>query len=138
MSSLSVKEILEWVAILLILLGSIVSVISALGLIRLPDVYTRSHAASKSSTLAVFLSLLGAFIYFWFHDGYVSIRLILGIIFVFITSPVAGHLICRAAYRSRVPLAEGSGSDELKPALYGGDSVIINTDESLNKESYPQ
>lgn len=125
MLSLSVREILEWAAILLILLGSIISVISALGLIRLPDVYTRSHAASKSSTLAVLVSLLGAFIYFWFHDGYVSIRLILGIIFVFITAPVAGHLICRAAYRARVPLAEGSGDDELKAILFAGDGLPV-------------
>ncbi len=125
MLSLSAKEILEWAAILLILLGSIISVISALGLIRLPDVYTRSHAASKSSTLAVLVSLLGAFIYFWFHDGYVSIRLVLGIIFVFITAPVAGHLICRAAYRARVPLAKGSGDDELKPILFAGESLQV-------------
>jgi len=52
------------------------------------------------------------------HDGYVSVRLILGILFVFVTAPVAGHLICRAAYRSHVPLAEGSGEDELKDKLF--------------------
>lgn len=103
---------------LLMLAGSIVSVISAFGMLRLPDVYTRSHAATKSATLSVLACLLGAFIYFWSADGYVSIRLILGIVFVFITAPVAGHLICRAAYRSRVPLAEGSGEDELKPILF--------------------
>ena len=111
-------EIVEWIAVILILLGSIISVISAFGLIRLPDVYTRSHAATKSSTLSVLACLLGAFIYFWSTDGFVSVRLILGIIFVFLTAPVAGHLVCRAAYRSRVPLAEGSGEDALKPVLF--------------------
>lgn len=134
MSSLSGKEILEWVAVLLILFGAVVSVISALGLIKLPDVYTRSHAASKSSTFAVLACLLGAFIYFWTVDGYVSVRLILGIIFVFITSPVAGHLICRAAYRANVPLAEGSGEDELKPLLFGGEGLTVSPDE-LYKEN---
>ena len=129
---LNVKEIFEWIAILLILFGSIVSVISALGLIRLPDVYTRSHAASKSSTLAVLVSLLGAFIYFWEDDGFVSIRLILGIIFVFITAPVAGHLICRAAYRARVPLTEGSGDDELKLVLFKDESS--ENQESMNHD----
>ena len=111
-------EIVEWIAVLLILLGSIISVISALGMLRLPDVYTRSHAATKSATLSVLACLIGAFIYFWSKDGFVSIRLILGILFVFITAPVAGHLICRAAYRARVPLAEGSGEDALKSVLY--------------------
>lgn len=124
---MTAKEILEWIAVLLVLFGSVISVISAFGLIKLPDVYTRSHAATKSSTLAVLACLLGAFIYFWSHDGYVSIRLILGIIFVFITAPVAGHLICRAAYRSRVPLARNSGKDELKPILFDGDIAAVTT-----------
>ncbi len=115
---LNVNQMIEWAAVILILIGSIVSVISAFGMIRLPDVYTRSHAATKSSTLSVLTCLLGTFIYFWVHDGYVSVRLILGILFVFVTAPVAGHLICRAAYRSHVPLAEGSGEDELKDKLF--------------------
>lgn len=115
---LSGNQIVEWFAIILILFGSIISVISAYGLLRLPDVYTRSHAATKSATLSVLACLLGAFIYFYIKDGFVSIRLILGIIFVFITAPVAGHLICRAAYRSKVPLAENSGEDALKGVLF--------------------
>lgn len=118
---MSESQGIEWFAVLLILFGSIVSVISAFGMLRLPDVYTRSHAATKSATLSVLCCLLGAFIYFWSHDGYVSVRLILGIIFTFITAPVAGHLVCRAAYRSRVPLAEGSGEDALKAVLFGNE-----------------
>ena len=59
---MSVNPILEWTGVLLILVGSLMSVVSAFGIIRLPDIYTRSHAATKSSTLAVLLSLLGAFL----------------------------------------------------------------------------
>lgn len=121
---LNVNQMIEWAAVILILIGSIVSVISAFGMIRLPDVYTRSHAATKSSTLSVLTCLLGAFIYFWVHDGFVSVRLILGILFVFVTAPVAGHLICRATYRSRVPLAKGSGEDELKSKLFPEEHTI--------------
>ena len=128
---MSVNQTVEWIAVFLILFGSIISVISALGMIRLPDVYTRSHAATKSATLSVLCCLLGAFIYFWFHDGFISVRLILGIIFVFITAPVAGHLVCRAAYRSRVPLAEGSGDDALKPVLFGEDLAENESSEQL-------
>ena len=128
---MSVNQTVEWIAVFLILFGSIISVISALGMIRLPDVYTRSHAATKSATLSVLCCLLGAFIYFWFHDGFISVRLILGIIFVFITAPVAGHLVCRAAYRSRVPLAEGSGDDALKPVLFGAEMTGNESSEQL-------
>ena len=136
--SLNESQVIEWIAVLLMLFGSIISVISALGMIRLPDVYTRSHAATKSSTLSVLCCLLGAFIYFWSHDGFVSIRLILGIIFIFITAPVAGHLVCRAAYRSRVPLAEGSGDDALKPVLFGNDASeeckVVEEDLAIERE----
>lgn len=116
--SLNASQTIELGAALLILLGSIMSVISALGIIRLPDVYTRSHAATKSSTLAVLLTLSGAFVYFWVHDGFISVRLLLGIVFVFLTAPVAGHLITRAAYRARVKLTDNSSDDELKEVLF--------------------
>lgn len=125
---MSVNQLIELMAALFILVGAIVSVISAFGMIRLPDVYTRSHAATKSATLSVLLCLFGAFVYFWIHDGYLSIRLILGIVFVFITAPVAGHLVCRAAYRSHVPLAEGSGDDALKPILFGEEEAEVKSD----------
>lgn len=132
---MSVNQLIELMAALLILLGAIMSVISAFGMIRLPDVYTRSHAATKSSTLSVLLCLTGAFIYFWIDDGYVSIRLMLGIIFVFITAPVSGHLVCRAAYRSRVPLAEGSGDDALKDILFGEEKMKVKEEvEATLKE----
>lgn len=94
-------------------------VISVFGLIRLPDVYTRSHAATKSSTLAVLLTLSGAFLYFIFNEQFVSIRLLLGIVFVFLTAPVAGHLLVRSAYRSKVELADISGTDDLYEVIHG-------------------
>lgn len=108
----------EFIGALLILLGSIISVISAIGIIKFPDVYTRTHAATKSATLSVLLSLTGAFIFFWLTEGYLSVRLILGIIFIFITAPVAGHLIIRAAYRAGVPLSKTSAGDELEEVLF--------------------
>lgn len=104
----------EFIGALLILLGSIISVISAIGIIRFPDIYTRAHAATKTTTLAVLVTLLGAFIYFWLSESYISVRLILGIVFVFITAPVSGHLILRAAYRANVKMSDSTIEDELK------------------------
>ncbi|WP_339253389.1 Na+/H+ antiporter subunit G [Sporosarcina sp. FSL W8-0480] len=115
---MSVNVIGEFIGALLILMGGIASVISVFGLIRLPDVYTRSHAATKSSTLAVLLTLSGTFLYFLFREQFVSVRVLLGIVFVFLTAPVAGHLLVRAAYRSKVKLADISTEDALKEVLY--------------------
>ena len=116
---MNVSEIGEFIGALLILTGAIASILSVFGLIRLPDVYTRSHAATKSSTLAVLLTLSGAFVYFLFSENFVSVRLLLGIGFVFLTAPVAGHVIIRAAYRSKVKLADISTEDELYEKIHG-------------------
>ena len=116
---MSIRGIFEYIGAFLILIGSVMAVISAIGILRLPDVYTRSHAATKSSTLAVLLSLTGTFIYFWASENFISVRLLLGIMFVFLTAPVAGHLITRAAYRSRVKLSDSSTEDALHDVLYG-------------------
>lgn len=98
---------------LIILIGSIFSLISAIGLLRLPDVYTRAHAASKSSTLGVLFVLLGTFLFFLTEEKFFSTKLLLGIFFVFLTAPVSAHMICRAAYRSRVEMAKTSVRDDL-------------------------
>lgn len=116
---MSISGIFEYIGAFLILIGSVMAVISAIGILRLPDVYTRPHAATKSSTLAVLLSLTGTFIYFWASENFISVRLLLGIMFVFLTAPVAGHLITRAAYRSRVKLSDSSTEDALHDVLYG-------------------
>ncbi|MGN7453710.1 monovalent cation/H(+) antiporter subunit G [Paenibacillus pasadenensis] len=101
----------------IVLFGSVLSLFSAFGLIRLPDVYLRSHAATKSATLGVLFILTGAFLYYTFVHDVVSVKLLLGIVFVFLTGPVAGHLNARAAYRTGVRLWERSTRDDLKEAL---------------------
>ncbi|MGM0875521.1 MAG: monovalent cation/H(+) antiporter subunit G [Bacillota bacterium] len=112
-------EISKFIVGFLILLGALFSLVAAIGVVRLPDTYTRNHAASKSATLGVISILLGLFMYYLLIDHHANARVLLGIVFVFITSPVAGHLIMRAAYNSGVPLWENSVQDDLKKARKG-------------------
>lgn len=111
---MNANEIFELLAVLFIFIGSIISVISAIGIIRFPDVYTRAHAATKTTTVAVLLSLVGVFLYLWFTESFVSVRIILGIVFVFMTAPVSGHLVLRASYRANVKMSDTTIEDELK------------------------
>lgn len=130
------SEIGEVLIGIVVLFGALISALSAFGLIRLPDVYLRSHAATKSSTLGVLLILMGAFLYFAFYVDHISAKLLLGIIFVFITAPVAGHLNGRAAYRSGVPLWSESTNDDLRPALekeYKDIQKEKETEQALHK-----
>ncbi|MBH5319346.1 Na+/H+ antiporter subunit G [Paenibacillus sp. GSMTC-2017] len=112
-----ISVIIELTLGVIVLLGSLICALSVFGLIRLPDFYLRSHAATKSATLGVLFILFGAFLYFWIYEDHFSIKLLLGILFVFITAPVAGHLNGRAAYRSGVSLWKGSVRDDWKEAL---------------------
>lgn len=110
------NEIYSYLFIAIVVIGSLLAVISALGILRLPDVYTRSHAASKTSTLAVTFVLIGTFLYFWLVKGHFNSRILLAVIFIFMTAPVAGHLISRAAYNTGVKLSKLSVRDDMKKA----------------------
>lgn len=112
-----IKSAVELLFVLLILTGALLSAVSSVGLIRLPDVYLRSHAAAKSATLGVLCILSGAFLYFAFFLDFISAKLLLGIVFVFMTSPLSAHLTGRAAYRTGVPLWNRRIQDDLKAAL---------------------
>lgn len=103
--------------ILLISIGVIFSLVTALGLVRLPDVYTRTHAASKSSTLGVLCVLLGTFIHFWLIEGIFTTQALIAIAFLFMTAPVGGHFIGRAAYMTGIKVAKETVRDDMGPAL---------------------
>ena len=96
-----------------IVVGIFFTIVTVIGILRLPDVYTRAHAASKSATLGVLSILLGVFLHFWWIKGHFSIQLILAIAFLFITSPIGGHLMGRAAYMSGVKPTELTVGDDL-------------------------
>ncbi len=88
--------------------------VTALGLLRLPDFFTRVHAVSKSETLGITLVLVGLIV----HEGatLVSLKLGLAMAFVVIANPVAAHVLTRAAVRTGVmpwrrPEASGAGPD---------------------------
>jgi multicomponent Na+:H+ antiporter subunit G len=89
-------EILQYVVGGLILVGAIFSLLAAIGVLRLPDLYTRMHAASKAGTMGAGLLLLA--IALIALDGPVVLRAIAGFVFLLLTAPVSAHLLARAAY----------------------------------------
>ncbi len=113
----SIEILVDVLIIILIGTGVLFSAVTALGLIRLPDVYTRTHAASKSSTLGVLSILLGTFVHFWFKEDIFNTQMVIAIAFLFITQPVAGHLIGRAAYMTGIKVAEETVRDDMGTAI---------------------
>lgn len=98
-------------ACFLMIVGAAFSLIAAIGIVRMPDLYTRMQAAAKTSTLGVGCTILAMAIHF--ADVGVTTRAALVILFLFLTSPVAAHMISRAGYISGVRLWERSVTDEL-------------------------
>ena len=94
-----------------LVVGGAFAFIAALGIVRLPDVFTRMHASAKAATLGTGLVFAGVAIHF--GDTTSVSFCLLAIIFVFVTGPVAAHAIGRAAYRTGVPLWEKTRLDEL-------------------------
>lgn len=88
----------QYLAGVLILIGALFSLIAAIGVLRLPDLYTRMHAAAKIGTVGVGFVLLGVAAAAF--DGSVVLRALIGIGFLILTTPVAAHLLARAAYSS--------------------------------------
>ncbi|MEJ7501423.1 Na+/H+ antiporter Mnh2 subunit G [Staphylococcus pasteuri] len=96
----TIKEIVSLISAILIFLGSIIALISAIGIVKFQDVFLRSHASTKSSTLSVLLTIIGVLIYFTMNAGFFSVRLLLSLVFINLTSSVGMHLVERAAYRN--------------------------------------
>jgi len=80
----------------MLLLGSVFVLVAALGVIRLPDLYSRMHAASKAGAVGGGLILLAVAVLS--QDVSVTVRAIVGIIFLMLTTPLAAHLLARSAY----------------------------------------
>ncbi|ANT64655.1 MULTISPECIES: monovalent cation/H(+) antiporter subunit G [Prosthecochloris] len=96
----------------LLLLGTFFILLSAIGILKMPDLYTRMSATTKASTLGIGLVLMGTTLY-WQDFGIAS-RAIAIILFLFLTAPVAAHIIGRAAYFGGEPLWDETRIDELK------------------------
>ncbi len=96
-------------------LGALLMVVAGLGLVRMPDLPTRMHAASKAGTLGAVLVLSAVALHF--ADAALAVRAALVALFLFITAPVASHVIARAAYRTGVPLSDETVVDDLAAAL---------------------
>ena len=100
------------VSSVLLLAGVLLSVVAAVGLVRLPDVLSRMHAATKPATLGLLLVCVGAALRM--PDGGDAVKLLLVAAFQFLTAPVAAHMIGRAAYGSGAGALDQLVVDDLR------------------------
>jgi len=106
-----IAELMRYAAALLILAGAGFCVIAAIGVLRLPDLYTRLHAASKAGAVGAGLILVAVALSAF--DGAVALRALLGIIFLLLSTPLAAHLLARAAHSGGERAVESTTVDDL-------------------------
>lgn len=95
----------------LIVLGAGFSLIGSIGLIRLPDFFTRLHGPTKATTLGVGGIVLASLVYFSAVRGSLSLHELLITVFLFITAPVSAHLLAKAAMHRDAERVEGTRGD---------------------------
>lgn len=87
----------EIIISILVFIGAVFTLIGSIGLVKLPDFFTRLHAPTKSTTLGVGAILLASTLYFTFKTGDLSLHEVLITLFLFITAPVSAHLMAKSA-----------------------------------------
>lgn len=100
-------EIFRTILIGLLLAGGIFFfLVGTVGLIRLPDVFTRMHATTKADTLGAGFIFLASILYRGFDA--VSLKILVVLIFIWITNPTAAHIIAKAEFKK-----EGKSFEEI-------------------------
>lgn len=90
-------DVLSWIAIVS---GLFFMIVGTIGILRMPDLFTRMHAAGMTDTMGAGLLILGMCLQAGF--GLVLVRLVLVYVFLMFTSPISSHAISRAALASGV------------------------------------
>jgi multicomponent Na+:H+ antiporter subunit G len=100
---------IEIIGSLFILAGAIFLFSAGVGILRMPDTFTRIQSGTKATTLGNMLVLTGLAFY---HPGW-TFKLVLAIYFVLMTNPISSHALSRAAYRIRTPMTPSTSVDML-------------------------
>ena len=108
---------LQIIGSVILLLGTFICMFGAIGLLRLPNFFARTHGASITDTLGALLCILGMIVFTFGMDDpmkfnfLVVVKLISIGVFLLVTSPISGHALTRSAYRRGL---NGKGAPSLE------------------------
>lgn len=94
-----------------VLIGAFFALVASIGLLRLPDLYSRMHAASKAGTMGSGLMLIALAVHA--ADSGVFARALAGVVFFLLTAPISAHLLAKAAYAVGYRLGPSAVRDEM-------------------------
>lgn len=114
------------------MVGVLFVVIGSIGLLRLPDFYIRISAITKAATMGVACIMIGVAINF--NEISIAIKAFFVVLFLLITSPIAAHIIGRAAYEGGVPLWKKTEINEYEEYKENKRKKENNTEADPNKK----
>ena len=108
---------------LLSLVGSLFYLTAAVGLLRLPDFYSRAHAPTKAATLGLLFCALGSALVYRTDGGAFWLEKLLLMLFVLLTAPVSAQLLVRGAVARRIPQTSSTpGTSTAEPVEWQVDA----------------
>jgi multicomponent Na+:H+ antiporter subunit G len=130
----SIDAATPWIADGLVIVALLVMTIGAVGIVSMPDIYTKLHAASKAVFLGVILLAVAAIIH---RDLPFALRAVLIIVALVLTTPVASHVIGRAAYLEREHMSTPGAIDESGHHLADEETDRAVPDDGLARRDPP-
>ncbi len=107
-----------------LLAGSFFMLVSAIGVLRFPDFLIRMHAATKSASFGSVLMLIAVALYFLTPRILVEVFII--VVFIFLTAPIAAHMIGRAGFFLNIPLWEKTSPNHLSQHIARQENTSID------------
>jgi len=112
--------------------GSLFVLIASLGILKMPDFYTRLSVTIKAATLGIGCILSAAALYF--YDFAVTSKSFAIIFFLILTAPIAAHIVGKVAYKTGIKMWENSVLDQLK-GKYEEDKAVKNAKKSTTEDA---
>jgi len=117
--------VLQWLTALFLLLGALLALLAAVGVLRFPDTFQRMQASSKASTLGLACLLTGAALQ---HPDVASLMRLASIAaFVMLTAPLSAHVVARVSLHRGTPLWKGTILNEYDRVECLGEDERIST-----------
>ena len=115
--------------------GAVFCLLAGVGILRMPDIYTRMQASTKAGTLGIASIIIGVGLHF--GDTFTGLEAGLVVAFLFLTAPIASHLIARAAYILGVRQWNRHVLDDMEHCYCSETGRLRNPDEVASVPSVP-
>lgn len=130
--SAQLPTLIELLLSALIIFGAALVLIGSIGLVKLPDFFTRLHAPTKATTLGMGSLLIASLVFTSYVTGDLHVQQLLITLFLFITAPIAAHMLAKTALHLRIPVLERTANADLQHQARERQAPVANAASDHN------